>query len=60
MSLRNTGLCTKEKGHYVLNVRKTGNEYAYVLKDKRNNKKTKFDVESEINSNVGTLNTFNM
>ena len=52
-SLEGAGLYTKdEKGRYVLNVTKINDEYAYVLKDKQNNKAIKFDVESEIQSNI--------
>ena len=56
-SLEGAGLYTKdEKGRYVLNVTKINDEYAYVLKDKQNNKAIKFDVESEVQSSVGTSN----
>ena len=44
----------------MLDVRKAGNEYAYVLKDKQNNKETKFNVESEMQSNIATSNAFNI
>ena len=54
-SLEASGLYTKdEKGRYVLDVTKINDEYSYVLKDKQDGKETKFDVESEINSNVQT------
>ena len=51
-SLMDSGLYTKEKGRYVLDVTKIDDDYSYVLKDKQNGKETKFSVESEINSNV--------
>ena len=52
-SLEGAGLYTNREGRYVLDVTKINNEYAYVLKDKQNGKETKFDVESEIQSNIG-------
>lgn len=60
-SLEASGLYTKEEnGRYVLDVTRINDDYSYTLKDTQNNKETKFSVESEINSNVGTSNVFGM
>lgn len=60
-SLEGSGLYTKEeKGRYVLDVTRINDDYSYTLKDTQNNKETKFSVESEIQSNVGTSDVFDM
>ncbi|WP_414499506.1 hypothetical protein [Zymobacter sp. IVIA_12111.31 C1] len=51
-SLMGAGLYTNGEGRYVLDVARINDDYSYTLKDKKNNKETRFSVESEIQSNV--------